>query len=272
MDSISYAASGDLLDWTDSGQVLAEHASVPGAVIKGATIFIYFVDVSTDGMPEQLGMLRSTDSGKTWSDKEILEVKGAGDRRIVDPAPLLLEDGRIRLYYLDLGGRRDPEDVHIDNNIYSAISDDGENFVQEEGVRFSHASIFDPDVLKTGDRWRMYVGNVDARTGLNNVLTAVSADGLAFTEEGIALEGGSVPDAFFKDGTFYLYAAGIDISTSADGASFRRTGRSFHSELGTVTADASVVEIPDGSYMMIFKFREQGYPPPPPPPGPNPPQ
>ncbi len=270
-DNVSYATSNDLLNWTDSGKVLAEHASVPGAVIKDGVIYIYFVDFSEDGLPEQLGMIKSTDDGSTWSERKILKVKGIGDKIIVDPAPFLLEDGRIRIYYLDFSQRPGPNDPTFKSKIYSAISKDGENFTQEDWVRFTHDDTFDPDVIKVGDEWNMYAGNVLMGTDLNRVILAVSSDGLNFQEEGVAFEGGSVPDVFLKDGTYYLYTAGIDIATSPDGRSFVSTGQSFHTSLGQVTADPSVIELGNGQYMMIFKFSEGGMPPegdkPPPPPG-----
>lgn len=269
-DKVSYATSNDLLNWTDSGKVLAEHASVPAAVYKDGAIFIYFVDVSEDGLPEQLGMIKSTDDGNTWSERKILKVKGIGDKIIVDPDPFLLDDGKIRLYYLDFSQKPDPNNPDFKSKIYSAISGDGENFTQEDGVRFSSISIFDPDVVKVGSEWRMYVGNIDINSDVNRVISAVSSDGLNFKEEGVAFDGGSVPDVFYKNGTYYLYTAGIDISTSKDGRSFSRTGQSFHSQLGMITADPSVTELGTGQYIMIFKFSE-GMPSTPPEP-PEPPQ
>ena len=101
-DKVAYATSNDLFNWTDSGVILAEHASVPGAVYKDGVIYVYFVDVSVDGIPERTGLIRSEDDGQTWSDIEYVVYEGIDDRVPVDPCPFLLEDSSIRLYYYDI--------------------------------------------------------------------------------------------------------------------------------------------------------------------------
>jgi len=254
-DKVSFATSTDLLTWADSEEILAEHASVPGAVYKDGIIYVYFVDVSEDGEPEQTGLIRSEDNGQTWLSKEHVIYEGIGDKVPVDPAPFLLDDGRIRLYYFDINEERTSDDPERTNKIYSAVSTDGINFVQEDGIRFSKHGIYDPDVIEVNGVWRMYVGDIDG----NMVISAISSDGLNFVEEGIAYSGGAVPDVFFKDGTYYLYVAGIDIATSQDGVSFSKTAYSFQSQLGGVTADPSVIELNDGTYIMLYKTKELSY-------------
>ena len=248
-DKVSFATGTDLLNWTDSEQILAEHASVPGAVMKDGTIYVYHVDVEEECYAESLGLIKSEDDGKTWSETERAYIKGLGDKVAVDPAPYLLDDGRIRLFYFDINGSMMPGD---DFKIYSAISEDGVYFEEEEGVRFSNPGTLDPDVIKVGDTWRLYVGNFES----NSTISATSTDGLNFVYEGVAYTGGSVPDVFYKDGTYYLYTAGIDISTSEDGTKFTKTNNRFQSNIGMVTADASVVELSDGTYLMMYKTSE----------------
>lgn len=251
-DKVSFATSTDLLNWTDSEEILAEHASVPGAVYKEAIIYVYFVDVSRDGIPEQTGLIRSVDNGQTWLPKEYVIYEGIGDKVPVDPAPFLLDDGRIRLYYFDINEERTSDNPGRTNKIYSAVSTDGIHFVQEDGIRFSRQGIYDPDVIEVNDVWRMYVGDIDG----NMVISAISSDGLNFIEEGIAYSDGAVPDVFFKDDTYYLYVAGIDIATSQDGVIFFKTPYSFQSKQGGVTADPSVIELNDGTYIMFYKTKE----------------
>jgi len=250
-DKISYATSNDLLNWIDSETILAEHASVPGAIYKNNTIYVYFVDVSVDGIPERIALIRSNDNGQTWSEKEFINIQGIDDRVPVDPAPLLLNDGRIRLYYFDINEERSSTNPERKNKIYSAISSDGINFVQENGIRFSEKNIYDPDVILVNNTYRMYVGEIPN----NRVISATSSDGLNFIEGGVAYNDGAVPDVFFKNNTYYLYTAGIDISTSADGTSFTKTSYRFESELGMLTADPSVIELNNGEYMMFYKTK-----------------
>jgi len=251
-DKISFATSTDLFNWTDSGIILAEHASVPGAVYKDGVIYVYFVDVSVDGKPEQISLIRSPDNGRTWLPKEHVVFSGLGNKIPVDPAPVLLENGDIRLYYFDINEERTSLGSDHMNKIYSAISKDGINFVQEKGIRFSKKGVTDPDVVKVGNVWRMYVGDVMK----NKVISAVSSDGLNFTEEGIAYNSGAVPDVFFENNIYYLYTAGIDIAISQDGTHFSRTPYKFHSQKGKITADPSIVKLDDGTYIMFYKLSE----------------
>jgi len=250
-DKISYATSTDLLNWVDSQEILAEHASVPGAVIKSNVIYVYFVDVSVDGIAEQIGLIRSSDNGTTWSEKQIVSIDGVGEKVPVDPAPFLLDDGSIRIYYFDINEERTQQSSDGLNKIYSCISSDGLNFVDEGVICLSKVGIFDPDVVLVDDIYRMYVGDLEN----NQVISATSSDGLNFTEEGVALVGGAVPDVFFKNNTYYLYTAGIDISMSDDGVNFTKTENFFRSGLGLVTADPSVIELSDGTYMMLYKTK-----------------
>ncbi|MFH2104958.1 MAG: hypothetical protein ABII72_01845 [Parcubacteria group bacterium] len=261
-NKISYATGTDLLSWTDSEETIAEHASVPGAVYRDGIIYVYFVDVSEECYPEALGLIKSTDNGTTWSAKETAYVKGLGTKVTADPAPILLDDGRIRIYYFDISATPEPGE---DFKIYSAISQDGVNFIQEDGVRFANPGTLDPDVIKVGDTWRLYTGDIEN----DSTISATSTDGLNFTKEGTAFKGGAVPDVFYKDDTYYLYTAGINIATASDGKSFTATGKSFRTQMGVITADPSVIELDDDSYMMLYKYQKEtpkgpGGPKPPP--------
>ncbi|MFA5030487.1 MAG: hypothetical protein WC495_02790 [Patescibacteria group bacterium] len=252
-DSVTFAISTDLTTWYPSGEILAIHASVPGAVIKDGKIFVYYVNVSEDGKAEQTGFVTSDDNGRTWSDEQLLEIQGIENRAVADPDPVLLEDGRIRLYYFDINESRvNPSNNRVPSpqRIYSAVSSDGVNFTQENGVRFVRDGAFDPDVERDGNTWRMYVGTPD-----NEVVSAISTDGLNFTEEGVAFSEGAVPDVFLEGGTWHLFTAGINIATSTDGKTFTATGKSFHSPNTQMTADPSVVKLSTGKYLMLYKIR-----------------
>lgn len=247
-DKISFATSDDLENWTDSGEILAEHASVPDVINKDGELLVYFVDVSTDGIAEQIGLIRSSDNGKTWSEKENIVIDGVGDKVAVDPAPYLLDDGRIRLYYFDIATTK-TEGLE-NNTMYSAISDDGINFTQEEGKRFTYNAIFDPSVIEVNGQWRMYMGTEDGR-----VLSATSSDGLDFKYEGVALKDGVIPNVIYENDIYYLFTGGIEVSISNDGMSFTKTGNRFDS--GGLTADPGVVKLDNGSYLMVYKTSDQ---------------
>ncbi|OGD61551.1 hypothetical protein A3A71_00005 [Candidatus Berkelbacteria bacterium RIFCSPLOWO2_01_FULL_50_28] len=249
-DKISFATSTNLLNWADSGQILAEHASVPEAIYneKTGTISVYFVDVSVDGKPEQLGLIKSSDNGKTWSGKQIITIEGIGDKVAVDPDPYLLVDGRIRLFFFDINDTRTPGNS---GKIYSALSDDGVNFVLEQGIRLERQEgLFDPDVIHVDDTWYMYIGDGTGQT----TIVATSTDGLTFTEKGVAYTGGSIPNVFYDGKQFLLYTGGIDISTSTDGLKFTKTSNRFESSYG-LTADPGVIQLGPNNYLMVFKTK-----------------
>ncbi|EKD56774.1 MAG: hypothetical protein ACD_58C00094G0003 [uncultured bacterium] len=242
-DKVSYAIGSSLTSWTDSSKILAEHASVPDVLYKDGIIYIYFVDVSKDGVPEQTGLMTSSDQGQTWSNKQNIIINGIGDKVVADPAPYLMEDGRIRLYYFDIS--KTMIEGTEKNTIYSAISSDGINFTQEEGARFAYPNIFDPDVIKVGDTWRLYVGSEE------KVLSATSIDGLTFTYEGIAYSNGSIPNVVYENNLYYLFTGGINISTSSDGKTFTKTSNRF--DPGKPANDPGVAKISDGKYILVYK-------------------
>lgn len=255
-DKVSFATSSDLLNWKDSNTILAEHASVPDAVYKDGVIYVYFVDVTTDGIPEQIGLIKSSDNGKTWGQRQIVKIEGLGDRVAVDPAPFLLDDGRIRLYYFDISKTR--KEGLQNNAIYSAVSSDGVIFKQESDTRFKYPAIFDPCVIKVGDTWRMYVGTEDQK-----VLSTTSTDGLNFTYEGVALIEGAIPNVVYENETYYLFTGGIDISSSKDGKTFTKLQSRFVVK-DKMTADPGVVKLGPNSYLMVYKTKDMnsaGQPP-----------
>jgi len=249
-DRISYETSTDLVNWSDSGKILVQHASVPDAIVTDDdTINIYFVDVSKDGIKEQIGLIRSSDQGKTWSDKTTINIAGLGDKTAVDPDPFLLPDGRIRLYYFDISTTK--SDPKLEQNaIYSAISEDGINFTEEEGYRLKYPAIFDPDVIKNGSNWLMYAG-----TDKQDVIVAKSDDGLKFNYETKVFSGGAIPNVVKTDEKYYLYTGGIEISSSADGKKFITSDNRFETTLNGITADPGVTKLKDGSYFMVYKTK-----------------
>jgi hypothetical protein len=80
----------------------------------------------------------SSDDGRTWTAPQVIRVSGFPDgmRFPFDPTLVALSDGRVRLYFTSLRGRRFNEDTPA---IFSAISEDGAGYTFEPGVRFSVA-------------------------------------------------------------------------------------------------------------------------------------
>lgn len=247
-DQISYATSADLLHWTASGVILVEHTSVPDAIVKDGVIWAYFVDVTQEGKPEQIGVLRSADLGQTWSEKVFIEIIGGCNVVPVDPSPFLLPDGRIRLYFPDFGPQRSGNKGD-QIQIRSAISSDGLQFTMEDGIRFERVGgQFDPSVVLVDGVYHMYVGTKDGQ----QVISATSTDGLTFTEEGVAYSGSAVPEVYYDGTRYILYTAGIEMASSTDGKTFTKLPNRF-SAPGGMTADPGVVQLGDGQYLMVYK-------------------
>jgi hypothetical protein len=77
----------------------------------------------------------SSDEGRTWTPPQVIRLEGLpeGMRFPFDPTLVPLPDGRMRLYFTSLKGRRFEEDRPA---IYSAVSSNCLAFVFESGVRF----------------------------------------------------------------------------------------------------------------------------------------
>lgn len=242
------ASSKDSLTWTLDNQLLFDHASVPDAVItKDGTIFLYFMDASKG---HGMSVAKSQDLGKTWQKfkVEIENKKGEGDA--VDPNPILLEDGTIRLFYFGTFGpaQAEPERSH---DINSALSKDGIHFVEEDGVRFSAKGITDPDVIKTKTGWKMFVS-----FGRQNISLS-SKDGMTFTHDlKNASYDGSVSRTIAVDGGYRMYKCGdggIVSQFTRDFETWQQEGIRIQAKSGEMVCDPGIIPLPDGTYKMFYK-------------------
>lgn len=125
----------------------------------------------------------STDSGKTWSTPQSIIVSGYPSDLIrpFDPTLVLLEDGKFRIYFS--GNQKGPQNrpgIAVPKT-YSALSDDGINYIFEEGIRFtvSGKPVVDPALAKLGDTWHYY-SPIGPNQGFYH---ATSKDGLNFKRE-----------------------------------------------------------------------------------------
>jgi hypothetical protein len=118
----------------------------------------------------------SSDDGKTWRGPEVIRVKGLPERMRFpfDPTLVPLPDGRVRLYFTSLRGRRFEEDRPA---IYSAISSNGVDYVFEPGVRFGIEGrpVIDCAVALHKGVFHLFAPN-EMGTGYH----ATSRDGLSF--------------------------------------------------------------------------------------------
>lgn len=247
------ATSSDGLTWQKQGKMLFDHASVPGAVVKNNKIYLYFVDASFD--EDQLSVVTSTDNGQTFTEKQKVTVQDTPSYAIVDPHPQLV-DGKIRLYYFSSPVAPGEEKEPTSYQIYSASSNDGVNFDNPQ-VAFSNQQIItDPDVFQTDTDWRMFVSEG------TQLLLAISTDGgLTFQQdENFSWDKGGVCDTIKMGGVFRTYFCGQGGILSATGAEtgklIQETGVRLESENDQIICDPSVVQLPDGSYLMFYKTQK----------------
>jgi hypothetical protein len=145
----------------------------------------------------------SSDEGKTWTAPHVINLNGLPEsmRFPFDPTLVPLPDGRIRMYFTSLHGRRFDEDTP---GIYSAISTNGIDYDIEPGLRFGipNCMVIDCAVVLLQNTFHLFSpdngrarqpgqpqneGPASPGVGYH----AISQDGLQFTRvEDVHMEGG----------------------------------------------------------------------------------
>ncbi|MBM4409542.1 MAG: hypothetical protein FJ038_13325 [Chloroflexi bacterium] len=225
--------------------------------------------------------------GERWEPEPGVRVEPFGphaDLRVVCPDVVPLDGGGYRMY-LEGQPRGRPA------NIVSARSEDGLNWTPEAGVRYGDRvnRLGSPRVLDTGvtpgarGRWRLYFHRypLPLRMGLdagNHILSAVSADGLAFDlEAGVRIPQGGDLETFavyaaealrLGTGGYRMYYAGwtadpvrgrIFAARSEDGVTWTKEGGPLLEPGGRGAFDAekcsepSVIRLPDGRFCMFYE-------------------
>jgi uncharacterized protein (TIGR03437 family) len=176
-----------------------------------------------------------------------------------------LDDGNVRLLYCGQGG------------ILSARSTDGLTFTQELGVRLMGQGgvgspemiVCDASIVRLADgRHRLYYKGADGPggpgQGIHRVFSAISAEGLNYTREGLRLESAGTIDAGWAsvpevirtfEGRYRMYYVthngpernGIASAVSDDGLNFTREAGMRMSNW----VDPAVIKLPSGQYWML---------------------
>lgn len=247
-DKVYRATSPDGINFTKDTSLLFFPASVPGAVKDtNGTIFIYYVYSASQFSPETVMVAYGTD-GKNFTVPQPINLTNNVSLKQVDPNPVLLPDGRIRLYYLDFG-------MLPPQNIYSAISNDGINFTEENGIRFSQPApgITDPDVffVISTNTWVMFVSQGQT------LIRATSPDGLNFTKDvTFNWNNGGVCSTFPFGNTYRTYycgSGGIKSATSTDGYNLTvEAGVRIAPVMNEIVCDPTVVQL-NSQHIMYYK-------------------
>jgi hypothetical protein len=248
------AQSSDGLAWQTDNRVIIDQASVPeGLRLADGRLVIYAVDGTALGGPG-LVYAESKDEGKTWTCGKV-NIQGA------DPDVVTLPDGRIRLYYVEFPFGPNPPppgsaQSNQPNRVKSAISSDGRNFTAEDGMRLEGIQYTDPDVIRIGGDWFMYIS-----TGMT-AWAAQSSDGLNFKLIGKVNETGAVSGSFvFPNGTvrhYFCGRGGIQSAISADGKSAWKEETGVRIRLNPsikIACDPSVLSDGKSGYLMFYKIQ-----------------
>jgi len=125
----------------------------------------------------------STDDGKTWSEPQPIKLEAMPETYIrpCDPTLVLLDDGRIRMYFTS-DQRSRGRDIRPGAGTYSAISADGVHYTFEPGARFvvTGQTVLDCAVARLAERWHYYA---PVQGQMGRAYHAVSEDGLNFTRQ-----------------------------------------------------------------------------------------
>jgi hypothetical protein len=244
------ATSTDGLNWVLDNNLLFDHASVPGAIIKDNMIYVYYVDASNE--EDQLSVSISADLGQTYV-KHKVDIEGMPSYDAVDPHPELVND-KIQLYFLgDFMSMGQGEDQIF--TMYSAVSEDGINFSELQSAYSINEITTDPDVFQTSSDWRMLVSHEDGMDLL------ISNDGLEFTKDNdFVWNGGGVSDTTKIQDTYYTYycGQGISVAKGADTGELTTVANAGidNQQIQGIICDPSVIQLPDNTYVMYYKQQD----------------
>jgi len=241
-----------------------ERAGVPtiGVMKDGRLIAAHqwFPEDDEDNF-DKIAVLFSGDNGQTWTKPVAMEFEGLDPeaRYPFDPTLVVLEDGRVRLYFTYMIGSRQFNEATP--GIASAISQDGIHYVKEDGWRLQveDEPVIDCSVCLFKNRWHLvspFQSNNESKA-----YHAVSKDGLEFKRErDIEI------DESFKwlgcmqvmDGKLTFFGSrqhgappptsgrGIPVLTSTNGTRWRSA-----ESLQVMGADPGVVELEDGTKVVL---------------------
>ena len=188
--------------------------------------------------------------GLTWArdGKTVLEHASV-------PDAVLTASGAVRIYYVDASNV--PENANCAELRGATTAVLGCRIV---GIPTRKA--LDPAIVRLADgRYRLYYFAADDRpdaSGAHQVRSAISRDGMRFTDEGLAFSHGGLvdPDVFWtgKEWLMYVFADGDTIvARSPDGRRFTFVGSLGLRGYGTT----SPVRLPDGRFR-LYAFAQGG--------------
>lgn len=201
----------------------------------------------------------SEDGGSTWSDPRSMIFTGLdeGARYPFDPTLVILEDGKVRVFFTYMVGSRQFSEVTP--SIASATSDDGIHFTRDPGIRFAieDTPTIDCSAAKVGDTWHLVCPVMEG--GSTRAYHATSSDGLSFTRHEdlsgdmrwlgcmVAVKGGV---EFYGSRGPKMRGVGLPVAWSPDALDWMGP-----TAIRVSGADPGVVYLPDGSRVAVVTGR-----------------
>ncbi len=197
----------------------------------------------------------STDNGLSWSSPTSTNFSGIprGYRRPFDPTIVETDAGQIRMFFSS-GIGMGPLDANV--NTYSAISNDGINYIFENNARFDvlNKEVIDPACVKFKGLWH-YTAPIGAPQ--DGAYHATSTDGLNFTPlanipsdmqhnfTGNLMVNSSNEMRFYGSSGNALWWA-----STTDGTNW--SGFTNTNVMPSAGGDPAVVKLPNGTYIMLY--------------------
>ena len=250
-DQIYSATSEDGINWTVIDELIFDHASVPGAVYFNNKIYLYFVNAA-DPQNTKLSVGISEDGGDTFDLFDVV-ISGSNSPNPVDPNAIV-ENGKIRLTYLG------NLDEGVTNNIVTASSNDGINFV-EDNIIYS-GNYYDPDLFfdENNNEWVLLLGEE------NSLIKTTSQSPTSYfaKDDNFSWERGNIPETRKIGSSYYTYYVGdmgISVTEYQNGAlSEPPLAEGIIDFNGRLNADPTVISLPRGNYLMYFKTKAEDEP------------
>ena len=157
-DGVVWSDEGVCIDLSAADDEEMSLAKEPSVSVSGDGSFrMHFVGFSQAGATAIYTAVSS--DGVGWADIAHCEGYGSDACTVRSPCVVSRDSNTMRMYWAEhpLTAVRD-----LGSSIVSAVSLDGVVWEREEGIRISHGSRYDrhgvlsPDVIRDGDRWRMY--------------------------------------------------------------------------------------------------------------------
>jgi hypothetical protein len=252
--------------WTADEGIRLEDASVPNILrLEDGRFRLYYGGAG--------GILSAiSQDGLTFAKESGVRVpsgsQGSLEMIVSDPAPLMLKDGRIRMYYKCASGSGGPgQAIH---SVFSAVSTDGLLF-EKEGIRIDSQQTPDggwasvPEaILLPDDKVRIYYVSDGDDVG-HGIVSAISEDGLNFVREGPVLTGFVDPAVIrLASGEYLMLAVAFPIGakdnlTDADPGIYSlrsQDGINFNNRelvlAGEGNIDPAIADIGDGIYRVYY--------------------